>query len=470
MEMMVVLLIVAIIAAASAPMVSKNLSRSAGNGDSPWVFTGTSNSVAYNMNGDTNSSAIIGATKVPDGVTKPKLYIESKSGEPQLGFGRNGRSEVISFTFDTEDQKVGFTNANPLPKQGVFIGTNQAGNDSTQQVSIGTNTTGNTQSVVVGNGATATGGNAVAIGSNDATASSNGTVIKTTANISGVAVGSGAEATGALSDSTIGNGIGTGRATAVGYYAKATHYNSTAIGAGATSTKPSQIVLGTATETVYIPGRLVVDREVVLARNGGAILCNNAVVTDGSSSVSSWSEGILHPLGRKSSSREARFANNNKVYPKEIKLGGSTPNIQVSDRRLKNVGEAYTAGLAELNKLDFYHYTFKKDEAKTPQVGVMAQDLQKVFPDAVKKGDDGFLRIRWDDMFYAVINAVKELDTKVKAVVEDITTIKATLKPVAEDVTVLKDTVKTQQQAIEELQKQNAALEARLAKLEKSKK
>ena len=137
---------------------------------------------------------------------------------------------------------------------------------------------------------------------------------------------------------------------------------------------------------------------------------------------------------------------------------------------MKNVGEAYTAGLAELNKLDFYHYTFKKDETKTPQVGVMAQDLQKVFPDAVKKGDDGFLRIRWDDMFYAVINAVKELDTKVKAVVEDITTIKATLKPVAEDVTVLKDTVKAQQQTIEELQKQNAALEARLAKLEKSKK
>lgn len=460
MEMMVVLLIVAIIAAASAPMVSKNLSRSAGNGDSPWVFTGTSNSVAYNMNGDTNSSAIIGATKVPDGVTKPKLYIESKSGEPQLGFGRNGRSEVISFTFDTEDQKVGFTNANPLPKQGVFIGTNQAGNASIQQVSIGTNTTGNLQSVVVGNGATATGGNAVAIGSNDATASSNGTADRTTAASAGVAIGSGAEATG----------NGTGRATAVGYYAKATHYNSTAIGAGATSTAANQIVLGTANETVYIPGRLVVDREVVLARAGGAILCNNAVVTDGSSSVSSWSEGILHPLGRKSSSREARFANNNKVYPKEIKLGGSTPNIQVSDRRLKNVGEAYTAGLAELNKLDFYHYTFKKDEAKTPQVGVMAQDLQKVFPDAVKKGDDGFLRIRWDDMFYAVINAVKELDTKVKAVVEDITTIKATLKPVAEDVTVLKDTVKVQQQTIEELQKQNAALEARLAKLEKSKK
>ena len=42
----------------------------------------------------------------------------------------------------------------------------------------------------------------------------------------------------------------------------------------------------------------------------------------------------------------------------------------------------------------------------------MAQDLQKIFPDAVAKGDDGYLRIRLEDMFYAVINAVKELDLR----------------------------------------------------------
>ena len=41
--------------------------------------------------------------------------------------------------------------------------------------------------------------------------------------------------------------------------------------------------------------------------------------------------------------------------------------------------------------------------------------MQKVFPDAVKKGTDGFLRIRMEDMFYAVINAIKELDAKYQA-------------------------------------------------------
>ena len=45
----------------------------------------------------------------------------------------------------------------------------------------------------------------------------------------------------------------------------------------------------------------------------------------------------------------------------------------------------------------------------------MAQDLQKIFPNAVKKGADGFLTIRMEDMFYAVINAIKELDARISA-------------------------------------------------------
>ncbi|MCM1004440.1 MAG: tail fiber domain-containing protein [Candidatus Gastranaerophilales bacterium] len=94
-------------------------------------------------------------------------------------------------------------------------------------------------------------------------------------------------------------------------------------------------------------------------------------------------------------------------------IGESLPDDYPSDRRLKNVGKEFAAGLAELKKLDLYHYTYKEDEYKTPHVGVMAQDLQKIFPDAVRKGEDGFLRIRMEDMFYAVINAVKEIDSRV---------------------------------------------------------
>lgn len=85
----------------------------------------------------------------------------------------------------------------------------------------------------------------------------------------------------------------------------------------------------------------------------------------------------------------------------------------VSDIRLKNVGDRFTGGLAEIKKLNVYNYTFKNDPNKLPQVGVIAQDLKMVFPNAVTKDENGYYKIRWDEMLYSAINAVKELNTKV---------------------------------------------------------
>ena len=92
---------------------------------------------------------------------------------------------------------------------------------------------------------------------------------------------------------------------------------------------------------------------------------------------------------------------------------GWIPSLHSSDRRLKYVGKESASGLNKIRQLKVFNYTFKKDATKTPHVGVIAQDLQKVFPNAVKKGADGFLTIRMEDMFYAVINAIKELDNRV---------------------------------------------------------
>lgn len=81
------------------------------------------------------------------------------------------------------------------------------------------------------------------------------------------------------------------------------------------------------------------------------------------------------------------------------------------------LGGLYLSGSSIVlgNRRNDSQFTYKKDPTKEPHVGVIAQDLQKVFPNAVKKGADGFLTIRMEDMFYAVINAIKELDSRVTA-------------------------------------------------------
>lgn len=99
------------------------------------------------------------------------------------------------------------------------------------------------------------------------------------------------------------------------------------------------------------------------------------------------------------------------------------PKLNISDARLKNIGSENIASLEKIMMLVPYHYTFKIDKDAVPQVGVIAQDLQKIFPDSVSEDKDGFLNIVWDEMFYATINSVKALNAKVEAVTADLSVV-----------------------------------------------
>ena len=129
--------------------------------------------------------------------------------------------------------------------------------------------------------------------------------------------------------------------------------------------------------------------------------------------------------------------------PKSYSFTGANCKIfsSTSDRRLKNIGTKNEYGLDKLTQLKVYNYTFKNDEKKLPHVGVMAQDLQKVFPNSVFKGEDGYLRIRWDEMFFATINAVKELDKKIIALVNRTFKVESQITKLEKENVILKSQV-----------------------------
>lgn len=514
MEMMVVLLIVAIIAAATAPMVTKKMARNAGSGDSPWVFTGLGNSIAYNMNGNDGATAIIGNVSTPSGWNRrARLFIDSGNNAAHIAFG-NGNATPLLLTADPQNGRIGFSNEE-IPLDSVAFGIGQTiANSATGSVIIGTfasgvnqraiaigtrsnlgltnpNTTAGLDSIAIGTAARAAGTRSIAIGAafqtfgalpsqamvnsnsensiaigpssyvagDNAVALGRGAWVNNNANIqtnnkinNATAIGGQSTAANTASIAIGFNSLASGEnSIAVGSSANVTgdnsiafgsgtvvsNDNSVAIGTNARTTTSNQIVLGTANDTVYIPGNIIIGGNMVLA-NKNAIYFKAA--------DNRWYN--QYDRGKTYSADRYYI----RVTQDSVSLPSWASKI-VSDRRLKNVGEKYTAGLDELKKLDFYHYTFKKDEAKTPMVGVMAQDLQKVFPDAVTKGEDGYLRIRLEDMFYAVINAVKELDSKISEIVADITSIKTTIK--------------SQQETIDSLQKENAELKEEIKSIEK---
>lgn len=94
----------------------------------------------------------------------------------------------------------------------------------------------------------------------------------------------------------------------------------------------------------------------------------------------------------------------------------------VSDERLKNINGKYTKGLNELLQLTpiTYNYknvgerNFQNDILKTQQIGFSAQEVQKVFPEAVGTDSDGYLNLNTHAILIAYLNAIKELNEQNK--------------------------------------------------------
>ncbi len=195
---------------------------------------------------------------------------------------------------------------------------------------------------------------------------------------------------------------------------------------------------GTNSNLINNPG---VKSNTTTVINGNLIVRGRTMMTIGSKL---WSFVEVDPKGSSAEHSMGYYSNNNigtilagnqqdytvcydtKVntgpFPLKLK-GGVCLDSTSSDRRLKNIGTRSIAGLKELNQLKIYDYTFKNDKSKHSQIGVMAQDLQKVFPNSVFEGPDGYLRIRWDEMFFASINAIKELDRKIVSLVNRATKV-----------------------------------------------
>ncbi|MCB0534684.1 MAG: tail fiber domain-containing protein, partial [Saprospiraceae bacterium] len=92
--------------------------------------------------------------------------------------------------------------------------------------------------------------------------------------------------------------------------------------------------------------------------------------------------------------------------------GGSWSNA--SDKRLKDIKGDFTRGLSALEQLQPIYYHYKKDNAvglpSDPQyIGLIAQEVQKVIPEAVETDKGDYLFLNNDPIIWTMLNAIKEL-------------------------------------------------------------
>ena len=371
------------------------------------VALGTS---ALNSNTTGSDNIAVGTSALKSNTTGPgniaigenTLYSNTR-GDDNIAIGRNAL-----YQSDTGGGNIAIGYQAMYYQNDINYGNTAVG----YQAMVGTNSASNYHNTAIGYRALNRAGNSTeSAGQNTAVGS--GALENNVTGYGNTAIGSDALNTGRQGDYN----------TGLGYYACAnvTGSNKTCIGA---SSGPSYsaalgqgtektIFLGDADTTVYIPGNLVVGKRAFIGASlGDSGTKRNCLFYN---TERGW-HGVYGYKG--SGDRDSWGFNmddmiNGRMW-NDFRLGFTLKNY-ISDRRLKYVGTNNNDGLDKIKQLKVFNYVYKKDTTKTPHVGVIAQDLQKVFPNAVQKGKDGFLTIRMEDMFYAVINAIKELDAKYQA-------------------------------------------------------
>ena len=97
-----------------------------------------------------------------------------------------------------------------------------------------------------------------------------------------------------------------------------------------------------------------------------------------------------------------------------------------SDRKLKKDLNVIDDALERVAELEGYTYTRKDTGAR--QTGLIAQDVQKVLPEAVSQTEDGTLTVAYGNMAGLFVNAINELTCVLDAAYTEIEDLQQRVK------------------------------------------
>jgi hypothetical protein len=106
--------------------------------------------------------------------------------------------------------------------------------------------------------------------------------------------------------------------------------------------------------------------------------------------------------------------------------GGTTWNSS-SDERLKDITGGFPNASDSVDQLRAVRFTWKSEEGKTPRVGLIAQDVEKVVPEAVAVDPNGFKSVAYTDLIPLLTAALQEANAKIKSQGASIATLEARL-------------------------------------------
>ena len=217
-----------------------------------------------------------------------------------------------------------------------------------------------------------------------------------------------------------------GASTAMGYFTTASGNESTAMGYGTTASGTSSTAMGEATTasglystamgafTTASAFSSTAMGNVTTASDYASLTVGhynsvNRTVTSGGNATSFDTDNAAFVIGNGTASNAVSDAFVVRFNGDATLSGDLTIN---SDERLKDNIQPLGSTLNKLHQIEAKTYSLKKDEEHTPKIGVLAQEVQAVFPELVTEGADGILSVNYQGLVPVLINAINEQQLK----------------------------------------------------------
>jgi hypothetical protein len=134
-----------------------------------------------------------------------------------------------------------------------------------------------------------------------------------------------------------------------------------------------------------------------------------------------WLNGTAYYIGQNSDARSLRiYSGSNENTGVNLGVGGTSWGTY-SDERLKDIIEPITNGVEKLSNLRTVIGKYKTDNADKRRVFLIAQDVEKVLPEATYKDNEDTLFLQYQDLIPVLVKAIQEqqaMFTELKATVD----------------------------------------------------
>ena len=223
----------------------------------------------------------------------------------------------------------------------------------------------------------------------------------------------------AIGDNTTASGF---NSTSMGIDTEASGDYSTAMGFNSNAIGMYSVAIGATNNSTGYASTTLGDANLASGRASTAIGAGTIAEDYGMFTIGSWSKALDNPSPELFSYTNTAFLigngadADNRSNAVQILFDGTTTiagDLSInSDARLKANIISLGSTLAKLLQIDGKTYTMKKDENKKQKIGVLAQDIEKVFPELVSESN-GVKSVNYQGLVPVLINALKEQQAEI---------------------------------------------------------